>query len=123
MKNIYRTSFLIFTIFIISGCATRELTAGGSNVSLYSQAPKSCKFLGAISNPNVHENLDLRENEEKDHINYIKNESARLGGNAVVISSLIRTKVKRYYVRSSNYFMMESHAITAHAYYCPGTKM
>lgn len=101
------------------GCSVRQLTAGGKNVALYEHAPKSCKLLGTISNPNVHEYLDLRENEEKDHINYIKNESAKLGGNAVIITALIKTKVKRYYVRSSGFFMIENHAITAQAYLCP----
>jgi len=122
MQKFPYSLMVIIIACMVVGCAPRRLNSGGENVYLYSQAPNSCKYLGYITNPSVHKNLDLRssfKDIQNDDINFLKNEGAGLGANVVVLVSEKRTEAKRYYVRSPKYFIIYEHFVSANAYFCP----
>lgn len=123
MKTTLKLFAISITAILIVSCAPRELTSNGRNVYMSKNIPpKSCRLLGYIRNPNVHKDLDLRytdRDKQKNYINYIKNEGAKLHANVVVITSLKKFDIKRTYVRSASYFIIEGHDITANAYLCP----
>lgn len=117
-----------FTLVFLTACGPRSLSAGGNQVRVYNSVPtSSCKFVGNISNPGVHDNLNLTASEDemkKDDINYLKNEGARLGANVVVLvtHTSYQTQIKRYGKLAAHskspYMTVTSHKVTAKAYKC-----
>lgn len=127
MKILFSLLAMTVLIIFVSACAPRELSANGQNVYLLNNLPpRTCRLIGYIKNANVHKDLDLRYTEkdkQKDYINYVRNESAKLGANAVAITSIKKFDIKRYYVKSSSYFIVQGNDITANAYLCPANVM
>lgn len=123
MRRIYCLLFFILMIELITSCASRELTLGAEKVYLYSQPPKSCKFLGYITNPNVHGNSALgasNQDLKKDDINFLKNEGSKLGANVVVLNTHTRNEIKRRAGgKTPIYTTSIEHNVSASAYLCP----
>lgn len=127
MMNRRSLSLILSISLFIYGCGPRSLRSGAENVQIYSyHAHKSCRFLGDIINPSVHKNLNLSssiEDIQKDDMNFLKNEGARLGANVVIISNhhTYQTKIKRYgrQIILKGDLTINEHYIEAKAYICP----
>ena len=133
-REFYRMNKLFFSLptFLIScflvGCGPRTLNMGAENIHLYdSRNMKSCKFVGDIVNPSVHADLYLSssvEDLQKDDINFLKNEGAKLGANVVVLVShaSYETKLKLYGGKAAQqprFITINEHSIIGKAYNCP----
>ena len=123
MKNLIipLTPFLI-SVFLV-GCAPRTLNAGAQNVHLYDYlAPKSCKFMGDIVNSNVHGDLYLGSSVadlQKDDVNFLKNEGAKLGANVVVLVSHESYGIeKKRLGKHPSTITINEHSVMGRAYYC-----
>ncbi len=128
MKNIFFSlSALLISGFIV-GCAPRSLNAGAENVHLSDyMVPKSCKFMGDIMNSNVHGDLYLESSIadlQKDDINFLKNEGAKLGANIVILTSHVshETKIKAY-GKTPRSITVNEHSVIAKAYRCSSALM
>lgn len=125
MQRSFCLLFFFCIAFSTSGCAQRQLNYGAANVVLYANKniPKSCSFLGNISNSNVHADVDLRSSlqyTENDDIIFLKNEGAKLGANVVVLVEHKSVEDYPRYMRGfSNIITPYGHAIKAKAYMCP----
>lgn len=107
----------------VVGCGPRQLTRGAENVNLSGTAPKSCQFLGSISDSNVHGDMDIRSSVQdlkRDDIVFLKNEGAKLGANVVVLMMHKSVELPPRYIKgSSKMVTIYEHAIEANAYWCP----
>lgn len=123
MQRIAYSLLVILMIVLIAGCGPRKLNPGTENIYLYPQAPKSCKFIGYVTDSNVHGNMDLQSSAQdlkKDDINFLKNESARLGANVVVLGEHNTNVVQRSRGgKNAKYYPYYKHNINANAYLCP----
>lgn len=116
--------FLIASMMI--GCVPRSLEPGAQNVAIFyaksNQIPRNCKFLGKISNKDVHgEKLQftwgLEKNLEADDINFLKNEGLKLGANVVVFEKH-QTLIERHQ-HGPRHSDISAHVIEGSAYLCP----
>lgn len=114
-------------VFLISGllvgCAPRSLNTDAENIHIYnSRAPKSCKFLGNIMNSSVHSDLNFSSSTadlQKDDINYLKNEGAKLGANVVVLVSHTSYETTRKgFGKRPTTITFNEHSIVGRAYRC-----
>lgn len=116
-----------FIILLISGCGTlRQLNPEGERVRLYTSYPtQSCKFLGTITNSNVHEAFGNQQELNMDTNNYLRNEGAKLGANVVVLVSHQSREFRRVYSKAlyPRATIINAHAVNAKAYRCPLGKM
>ena len=122
MRKIFLSLFIFLVIGLTLGCGPRRLAMGSERVYLsHEPAPQTCKFLGPITNANVHGDMLLQsslEDLEKDDINFLKNEGAKLNANTVVLNSheVIATQYRR--PKHQLYYTINSHSINANAYLC-----
>lgn len=122
MNNLLLSLFALLIPGFLIGCAPRTLTSSAENVHLYSSTPKSCKFMGDILNSSVHRDLFLGSSVadiQKDDINFLKNEGAKLGANVVVLvsHSSYQTKLKQFGKQPTSITVNE-HSVAAKAYDC-----
>lgn len=123
MRNQYFPLLALLISGLVTGCAPRSLNAGAESVHLSDyMVPKSCKFVGNIMNSNVHGDLYLESSIadlQKDDINFLKNEGAKLGANIVVLTSHIshETKIKTY-GKTPRSITVNEHSVIAKAYRC-----
>jgi hypothetical protein len=94
--------FLIIANNMVGCAGPRVLEPGAENVKIIKVTtilPKSCKFLGEISNDNVHGNMDILAPQKalkSDDIIFLKNEGNKLGANLVVFKQHRTTYVPEY---------------------------
>jgi len=114
------------TILLITSCVPRSLEPGSERVTVIApskmQPPKNCRFLGKISNSDVHGKelqftWGLEQNLKLDDINFLKNEGKKLDANLVILNKH-QTLIKRY-GRGNRQTDVSLHVIVASAYSCP----
>lgn len=123
-----KKQILLLQAFLISGflvsCTPRTLNTGAESVHVYDyRTPKSCKFLGNITNQSVHSDLSFSSSAadlQKDDINYLKNEGSKLGANVVVlVSHTSYESTKKGYGKHPATITFNEHSIVGRAYRCP----
>jgi hypothetical protein len=134
MKKTFAYSTLLLASIAISiGCTPRALEPGAQNLNVAAdhnlQVPKNCKFLGQISDANVHGGNVYFASEkamELDDINFLKNEGARLGANVVVFTQhQIMTSTGKFYGPKNQIrtYKVVKHNVQGNAYLCPQNAM
>ncbi|MHB1948630.1 MAG: DUF4156 domain-containing protein [Gammaproteobacteria bacterium] len=112
----------------IAGCASRSLEPGAENIGVipdhHAQIPSGCKFLGKISGNNIHsENVFISQKAlEQDDINFLKNESNKLGANVVTFNQhqVIVTEHQSYQPKHQlRKYNVTTHNVEGNAYLCP----
>lgn len=123
MNNIILPLSFLFILGSIVSCAPRTLNTDAENIHIYnSRVPKSCKFLGNIMNPSVHRDLNFSASAadlQKDDINYLKNEGAKLGANVVVLVSHTSYETTRKgFGKRPTTITFNEHSLVGRAYRC-----
>lgn len=123
MLKIVHFLFIVCIIGAIGGCGPRQLALGGESVHLSNESvPQSCQFLENITHSNVHGDMFLQaslKDLEKDDINFLKNEGAKLEANIVVLGTHEAIATQTQVPKHPLYYTIYRHRIYAHAYRCP----
>lgn len=121
----HKTFFPIVTLLVIgllSGCASRALNPSGEKVRIIPYTPNNCKFMGEISENNVHGDMSLSATQQEltiDHTNFMKNAAAKMGANTVVFTKPeIEEHTRQINPKMSLYRKHTAHNINAKAYLC-----
>lgn len=110
----------------LSSCAPRKLVPQAGYIKITPSTPsivQNCKFLGDISDSNVHGSLWLEstpQERELDDTNFLKNEGKKLGANVVTLNKhqQVITKNKPVSPRLRIYRDSIKYDLEAKAYFC-----
>lgn len=126
MNKLFFSSIALLAVFFMSGCIPRSLEPCAKEIIVMPEHPeilKTCRFLKEIQGNNIHGESTPFFSDEKlelDDINFLKNETAKLGGNVVVFKEhQIITTPHRSNKPKRRYYSESKHNILGKAYLCP----
>lgn len=115
MNKVLSLIATVVAVSAIAGCASQiqPLQPGAEKVQLTKQTlPTTCQDLGQVmaSTPQAYE---THEHLEKDQINDLKNQAAKLGANVVAIKGHLTTHMQKHQA------LIAEHIMEGEAYSCP----
>lgn len=121
MKKLLNSMILLG---LLAGCnGPREISYNIENIRVLKGVPSAnCRFIANISNPSVHEKIDLKSSQEAlntDDNHYLKEQGMKLGANVIILTSHNSKFFMNRYVRNNKIPQdIYTHSISGKAYYC-----